>query len=411
MGSIQAFPAVISEKESFQTTMVSIQAFPAEVAEEENVQTTMGSIQAFPEEFSEKAHVQTTNMKTLAASLRGQTFSLPKLDTLMPNWPSYIGKHHAQLEAIAEIKYKKLGHTGEKLARLRRVNCPLPAACWWPEASLEAGIIHMYWFMFIFEWDDELEGMHMRDVGGNSSQAEIFRKDTLLFIEHYLGLSSTEGEAPLPPSEGVGTFTELGDLLKAQYNLTQRKRWFDEVIYFFNMVKVEQEYIIADQVPSVEDFWTMRMGSGAVGQANALGELCLEVGLPSHIHEHPDMQVLQIEVIKNISAVNDLMSLKKELRDDCVMSLIPVYFYNGMELQTAIDTTWEFLRGSVERFEEAAKRLLTYVGERSLDYERTVVLINAFRTTQTGNLLWSLETDRYGLAKYKIADGSMVVTL
>lgn len=70
----------------------------------------------------------------------------------------------------------------------------------------------------------------------------------------------------------MGTFTELGDLLKAQYNITQRKRWFDEAAFFFNMVKVEQEYILADQVPTVEDFWTMRMGSSAVGQSNALGE-------------------------------------------------------------------------------------------------------------------------------------------
>ncbi len=113
---------------------------------------------------------------------------------------------------------------------------------------------------------------HANFLAGQSIAAQTFRRDTLLFIEHCLGLSSTESEAPLPPSQGVATFTELGDLLKAQYSITQRKRWFHEASFFFNMVKVEQEYIIADQVPTLEDFWTMRMGSSAVGQSNALGE-------------------------------------------------------------------------------------------------------------------------------------------
>ncbi|KAK0113386.1 hypothetical protein ONS96_014252 [Cadophora gregata f. sp. sojae] len=123
------------------------------------------------------------------------------------------------------------------------------------------------------------------------------------------------------------------------------------------------------------------------------------------------MQVLQDEANRNISAVNDILSLKKELRDNCVLSLIPVYVYNGMDLQTAVDTTWEFLKGVVERFDAAAKRLLRYVGQDSQDYERTVVFIEALRTTQTGNMLWSLKTDRYGLAQYKMEDGSMVVEL
>lgn len=127
--------------------------------------------------------------------------------------------------------------------------------------------------------------------------------------------------------------------------------------------------------------------------------LCLKVGLPDHIHEHPDMIVLQDETNRNISAVNDILSLKKELRDNCVLSLIPVCVYNGMELQTAIDTALEFLQGVVERFEAAAKRLMEYVGEDSPEYERALVFIDALRTTQTGNLLWSIETDRYGLAQ------------
>jgi len=139
--------------------------------------------------------------------------------------------------------------------------------------------------------------------------------------------------------------------------------------------------------------------------------LCLKVGLPDYIHAHQDMQVLQDEANRNISAVNDILSLKKELRDNCVLSLIPVCVYNGMELQTAIDTTWDFLKGVVERFEAAAKRLLEFVGENSADYGRTVVFVDALRTTQTGNMLWSIETDRYGLAKHKREDGSMVVEL
>ncbi|KAK0113387.1 hypothetical protein ONS96_014253 [Cadophora gregata f. sp. sojae] len=232
----------------------------------------MGSIQTPPEVECNGCTPQISNMKILAASLRGQTFVLPKLDSLMPGWPSYVGKHYEELQAVAEKKYTKLGYTGDKLKRLRRINCPLPASCWWPEASLEAGVTFMYWCMFIFTWDDELEEIHMRDVAGDSVEAQTFRRDTLLFIEHYLGLSRTGSEAPLPPTQGVGTFTELGDLLKSQYNITQRKRWFDEAVFFFKMVKVEQEYVLADKVPTVEDFWTMRMGSSAVGQSNALGE-------------------------------------------------------------------------------------------------------------------------------------------
>lgn len=70
----------------------------------------MGSIQTPPRDVSPDPTLQTCNMKDLATSLRGQSFVLPKLDTLMPGWPSYIGKNYEKLQAIAETKYVKYSY-------------------------------------------------------------------------------------------------------------------------------------------------------------------------------------------------------------------------------------------------------------------------------------------------------------
>lgn len=62
-------------------------------------------------------------MKDLAASLRGQSFVLPKLDTLMTGWPSYFGKNYEKLQAIAETKYVKYSYLHSNLlTRLLTMN-------------------------------------------------------------------------------------------------------------------------------------------------------------------------------------------------------------------------------------------------------------------------------------------------
>jgi hypothetical protein len=54
--------------------------------------------------------------------------------------------------------------------------------------------------------------------------------------------------------------------------IEQRKRFLSEIMRFLDKTKQEQQYQIADEIPTPEQYWNFRMGTSGVGPTIA----CLE---------------------------------------------------------------------------------------------------------------------------------------
>jgi len=139
--------------------------------------------------------------------------------------------------------------------------------------------------------------------------------------------------------------------------------------------------------------------------------MAINAELPAYLREHPDMDVLWDETTISISMSNDILSLKKELRSDGILSVIPLSVYRGMTLQPAVDAALFFLQDSIDRFNAAAERILLAAPAGTADHKAITDFVDVLETNQTGHHYWSIRSGRYFLAGTVREDGSMDIKL
>ncbi|KAI0382052.1 hypothetical protein F5Y04DRAFT_280286 [Hypomontagnella monticulosa] len=108
-----------------------------------------------------------------------------------------------------------------------------------------------------------------------------------------------------------------------------------------------------------------------------------------------------------ISVINDVLSLRKEIRLGCIDNIVPVIFASTNNLREAVSLSVAALRAAKEGFDEAAKDLLTERAEREESYKHIQAFIEVERSNCVGNLIWSLETQRYNVSGVMRKDGSL----
>ncbi|EQB54772.1 hypothetical protein CGLO_05351 [Colletotrichum gloeosporioides Cg-14] len=150
------------------------------------------------------------------------------------------------------------------------------------------------------------------------------------------------------------------------------------------------------------------MGTSAVNVTSFFNEYAYRVPLPIKMLADPYMKVIWDKTNIIIWATNDLLSLKKEVGQQTVDSIVPLLFREFGSLDLAVSMVVETIEKAVEDFDYAAYILTErYSGDESL-IGNLKTYINACRLNCTGNLNWSLQTGRYGVSKHTIAGGVMM---
>ena len=92
----------------------------------------------------------------------------------------------------------------------------------------------------------------------------------------------------------------------------------------------------------------------------------------------------------NICNVNDLLSVKKEIAQGSVESLVPILYATRRDAQAVADEVMKTVHFTVAEFDDVAKRLVERCKER--ENLETVKVLAAFvegcRYYCTGNLSW-----------------------
>jgi hypothetical protein len=179
----------------------------------------------------------------------------------------------------------------------------------------------------------------------------------------------------------------IGDGLRAFYNTGQCQRFYDEIVRFLAASKVEQEGRLAGQVFTLEEYWNFRLGTSAVFISSAAGEYSISSQLPAEIMESDSMQIIWRETNMIISMINDLLSLRKEMRLGCIDSIVPLTFAITKDVQSAISQSVEAVMASKDAFDKAATALLSDVEDKGLR-DKVRQFIEAQRSNCVGNLVW-----------------------
>jgi hypothetical protein len=230
--------------------------------------------------------------------------------------------------------------------------------------------------------------------------AEIYRNQTLAYVGHCLGIVSDE-ECPEISYQIILNFAPIGTAIKQTCTLAQRQRMYQDMQLFMDKSGQEQQLRLSGKIPSVEDFWHCRLGSSAVYVCIAMNEFSWEdMDLPAEFRDDDDVKSICKHTNTIVSATNDLLSLKKEVDRDGIESLVPILFFHLGDMERAVAEVVAFIGTEIAKMDVAAAALSSRYKSADDDIRQQVEnFVLGCKHYATGNLTWSLTTDRYGVEK------------
>lgn len=156
------------------------------------------------------------------------------------------------------------------------------------------------------------------------------------------------------------------------------------------MGKEEHAATFSHDLLTSEEYRHIRSGTSGVGILLALTDYAYGFTLPERYYPTNNSQMDMIWSATNIivSTVNDLLSLKKEIAQGQVDTLIPLlYTEHAFDLQRAMDKATEILKEEVSKFERAETSLLAAEADGKIR-EQLRLFIRGCKYGCTGSLRW-----------------------
>jgi hypothetical protein len=251
--------------------------------------------------------------------------------------------------------------------------------------------------VWLFTWDDEID-LNDGSLWDEFDAAQIYRNQTLAYVRYCLGIDSEEA-CPEVTNHIILNFAPIGAAIKKTYSPAQRKRVYEDMRFFMNMSGQEQHLRLSGTIPSIDEFWRYRLGSSAIPVCISLNEFSWEdMELPTGFRDDEDVRSICRYTNTIVSATNDLLSVKKEVKHDAIESLIPILCYHQPDIQRAVTEVVAFIGVEINNMDRAAASLMDRYDSEDEDTRRQVKnFVNGCKHYTTGNLTWSLATDRYSV--------------
>ncbi|KAF3016258.1 terpene cyclase [Neopestalotiopsis sp. 37M] len=253
-------------------------------------------------------------------------------------------------------------------------------------------------------WDDYVERLE------DPEEADDFRSATKIYVAQSFGLSE-HGSKSMPLHPLIRNFGEIAEKIRGAYDIEQRVELLRHFDQYIDATRIETEFERSESVPSLERYWEVRTLTSGMGTLLGMSEFALGVKLPMSVVTSEAYETLWLSTIVINSIVNDLISLKKEMRAGSVLSSVAIMFHASNDLDLAVQLSMDHIQQLVEVYDGTAAILLDDVADDVETRQALAKVIDLFRMVNTGNLEWSLGAKRYGVTDFILEDGSIEVTL
>ncbi|KAM5377538.1 hypothetical protein ACJZ2D_004907 [Fusarium nematophilum] len=312
-----------------------------------------------------------------------------------------------------------------KRAILGKVDGGLFSATWWPYARIDRADILSCVALWLFIWDDgdfHNSSSHPwpkktatyvvseidNEVGSLSCDfeaAQAFRLETITWAKYCLGLSASTEEVPkLPSNQIIAFFKTIADASLEAYDLGHRQILFSELQRFVEATELEQAQRLSPSLPTVEEYAANRMQTSAVNIMCFFVEYGCDIVLPVEVLTDPDMRAIWSSTNRIVH--NDLLSLKKEVAQSTVDSMVPLLFYELGSLDQAVEAVMGIAERAAANLEASEEALLARHAHDAALHRDLKAYVAGCKSICTGNLVWSLRTKRYGIGN-DVEDGSL----
>ncbi|KPM38085.1 hypothetical protein AK830_g8485 [Neonectria ditissima] len=351
----------------------------------------------------------------IVAALEGRTLRVPDLTRFFHAWPAARAHpHHAAVVPLVDAAIDSLAaaHHHPALARRKRDDIAGLAALWFSQADdarLEALALYAVWLVC---WDDVVDAGE-GDLAADFEGAERWRRRTLDMVRGALRVDGPGVQEVVDADADAinAVFRDFAGRLGRTAPAEQRRRLCDEVGSYIASCGVEQRLRLERCVPDYDSYMAFRLDTVGGAMLCSLVEHATGEPLPGAVATAPPVRVLWTQVCVLLTIVNDLLSLKKELRTGCVINAVAALLAPERDLDAVVAELEQRLARAVGEFDAAAGELLARVeGDR----EQSGVVeryIDGCRAIVTGTLEFTLRSPRYNLAKLLRDDGSLEIVL
>ncbi|KAK4232528.1 isoprenoid synthase domain-containing protein [Podospora fimiseda] len=355
--------------------------------------------------------------QTLLTKLKGQTLHIPALHPLFsPKWQhslQAVNPLHPQIKCFIDSKLATLIDDPKTLEKMRKGDAGLWVSGLFPTADFETLKLFATYTIFLFLWDDIIDSSKTLTL----EQADKYCKETVEYIKKCLfrdgkGVEVGREEAPTRVCE---LFDEVSRGLNVDAN--DLKRLFEGLEGYVNACLDEFKWRKKGRnrvgMASKKEFWGWRLGTSSVEVMIWFERVLNGVGGGGFVEGEEGMKGLEREVNRGFVFINELFSLKKELKDGALGNLAPITMHElGLDLDGATKVVVKELEDCLRGFDEKAEVLQTKAAKESEEMgEMMRKLVESYRAIITGTLNFSICSPRYGVLKYRKEDGSFEVEL
>ncbi|KAI5924557.1 isoprenoid synthase domain-containing protein [Camillea tinctor] len=351
----------------------------------------------------------------VANMLHGQTLHVSDLREVFAEWPSAVNKYAKELEVLVNETLDKIITNDRKRKALKQADFGRLLALWYPDAEWEELKVATAYSVWIFVWDDEIDAGDT-DAAHDEDLARAYYKQSLDYIHHMLDLDDEkDASKDKAPNQNMTLFGDVGRGVVPATDRLQRQRFYRELENFMDQVGVEHNHRMAGTIPSLAEYLKIRSGSVGCAPQIALTDHMLRIRLPEEIMDSEAMRALWKETIEVCLVLNDIYSVQKEIAQGSLLNIVPAMFKNlppeDQTLERVSKDLDAALKGSIDRFEIAAKTLSETAPEDASLNKNLKDFVKWCRYFTTGVLYWSLESGRYGMAECINPDGTLDIVL
>ncbi|KAI0141836.1 isoprenoid synthase domain-containing protein [Xylariaceae sp. FL1272] len=253
-------------------------------------------------------------------------------------------------------------------------------------------------------WDDLVE-----KLGDDTTAAENLRMATKDFVRSSFGLADRDVSHQTNP--WISSFRPIADGVCAFYDMDQRKILLAHFDQYIDATRLEAQAEQSTNIPSLKEYWEVRILASGMGTLLGLSELAVQAHLPVDFVKSEAYSTLWKTTVVINSIINDLLSFKKEMKAKSVLSSVAILFHQYGDLDTAVDMSLHHTRQMVELFDRTADDVLSKPELNDKDRDAISKIVDLMRTVNTGNLTWSLQAKRYGVAEYMKESGDIELVL
>ncbi|KAI2473190.1 terpenoid synthase [Annulohypoxylon bovei var. microspora] len=349
----------------------------------------------------------------LLLSIRGCRVTIPDLQSMISHWPQGTHSEVERLDEHVQNILSSISSSFRDASRFRKLqasNMTLFGASWWPYASYEALKIVTSLSIWLFAWDDETDSHEFSTIVNDWREASAFRQRTMDYIQQSLSGSSESKLSDISTDPIITSFKPVGQAISRSCDDRQMNTFLDEMRFFIKSCGEEQDLLLTDRLPTVEEYAQRRLGTGAVRICLATIEYAYGITLSQEIMDDEAMQRIWHETNVVICTTNDILSFKKEVAQSQVDSLVALLSLELGSVQAAINHAVDIVRSAVHRLEAAESEILERYSSMPKTHEDIRRFVEACKYACTSNLNWSLTSGRYRL-NCQSMKGGLHVTL